>query len=198
MSQWATVQHRLTFVAQQKAGKVVVQPTNSISFLNNLQHPEWPIQESVWQDKQFNSRWSPKLNSASLAVKLNCIRIGCFSVCWGGGKEGGAGVEEGEFPFPHASFDLLLLKLSSHEALLPDHPTSFKSITCQFCFFIYFFLFIPLHFSFWSFCCFCCCCCCFISCFLLPIQRIFANFSPGAGRRVGGWFFGLKGRGGRD
>ena len=97
MSQWATVQHRLTFVAQQKAGKVVVQPTNSISFLN-LQHPEWPIQESVWQDKKFNSCWSPKLNSASLAVKLNCIRIGCFSVCWGGGR----GVEEGEFPLPQA------------------------------------------------------------------------------------------------
>ena len=101
MSQWATVQHRLTFVAQQKAGKVVVQPTNSISFLNNLQHPEWPIQGSVWQDKQFNSCWSPKLNSASLAVKLNCIRIGCFSVCWGGGKGGGGrGWRKENFPFP--------------------------------------------------------------------------------------------------
>lgn len=94
-----------------------------------------------------------------------------------------------------SSFDLLLLKLSGYEAFLPDHPTSFKSISCQFCSSFYNFscslypltflllLLLLFHFLFLPFCC--------------QFQRIFANFSPGA---EGGDFFGLRGegRGGRD
>ena len=95
-----------------------------------------------------------------------------------------------------SSFDLLLPKLSGYEAFLPDHPTSFKSISCQFCSSFYNFacslypltflllLLLLFHFLFLPFCC--------------QFQRIFANFSPGA--EGGGDFFGLRGegRGGRD
>ena len=48
---------------------------------------------------------------------------------WGGGW-GGGGWRRISVA---SSFDLLLLKLSGYEAFLPDHPTSFKSISCQFC-----------------------------------------------------------------
>ena len=90
-----------------------------------------------------------------------------------------------------SNFDLLLLKLSGYEAFLPDHPTSFKSISCQFCSSFYNFssslypltflllllllLLLLFHFLFLPFCC--------------QFQRIFANFSPGAegGGIFGGW-----------
>ena len=102
-------------------------------------------------------------NSASLVVKLSFIHIGCFSVCWGKGGGGGGGGEE-NLPCP-TSFDLLLLKLSGHEVLLPDRPTSFKSISCQFCSSIYTFssslylltflllLLLLFYFLFLAFCC---------------------------------------------
>ena len=97
-----------------------------------------------------------------------------------------------------SSFDLLLLKLSGYEAFLPDHPTSFKSISCQFCSSFYNFscslypltflllLLLLFHFLFLPFCC--------------QFQRIFANFSPGA-EGGGGIFLGWgarEGGGGRD
>ena len=89
-----------------------------------------------------------------------------------------------------SSFDLLLLKLSGYEAFLPDHPTSFKSISCQFCSSFYNFscslypltflllLLLLFHFLFLPFCC--------------QFQRIFANFSPGAEGWGGGDFLGLR------
>ena len=93
-----------------------------------------------------------------------------------------------------SSFDLLLLKLSGYEAFLPDHPTSFKSISCQFCSSLYNFssslypltfllllllLLLLFHFLFLPFRC--------------QFQRIFANFSAGA--EGGGGFLGLRGEG---
>ena len=158
-----------------------------------MEHLEWPIQESVCQDKQLNSCWSPKLNSASLVVKFNCIHIGCFSVCWGGGR----GVEEGEFPLPQA----LIFYFSNFLVTRHFCPITLLHSSLFPVSFAFLYILFPLHVSFWSFCCFCCCCCyCFISCFLLPIQRIFANFSPGAegggGGGVLGGFFGLRGEGG--
>ena len=108
MSQWTTVQHRLTFVAQQKAGKAVVQPTSSISFLNGIEHHRSTTFNML--NDLFNIQYSrminystvadqKMLNSASLVVKLNFIHIGCFRVCSGGGARGW-----GEENFPYIPY----------------------------------------------------------------------------------------------
>lgn len=91
-----------------------------------------------------------------------------------------------------SSFDLLLLKLSGYEVFLPDHPTSFKSIFCQFCSSFYTF-----SSSLWPFYCFCCCCCC---CFISYFFLFTANFSVflliSALEQRGGFFW-VEGRGKR-
>ena len=108
MSQWTTVQHRLTFVAQQKAGKAVVQPTSSISFLNGIEHHRSTTFNML--NDLFNIQYSrminystvadkKMLNSASLVVKLNFIHIGCFRACSGGGARGW-----GEENFPYIPY----------------------------------------------------------------------------------------------
>ena len=157
-----------------------------------MEHLEWPIQESVCQDKQLNSCWSPKLNSASLVVKFNCIHIGCFSVCWGGGR-GGGGVEEGEFPLPQA----LIFYFSGISARSPYFiQVYFLSVLL---FYKYFFLFtlafdlfvafvvVVVIVSFLAFCCQ------FRVFLLISVQE----------QRVGGGrssrrIFWVEGRGGRD
>ena len=165
MSQWTTVQHRLTFVAQQKAGKVVVQTTSSI--LNGIEHHRSTTFNML--NDLFNIQYSrminystvadqKMLNSASLVVKLNFFHIGCFRVCSGGG------VEE-NFPcfklwsFTSQTFGLRGISARSSYFI----QVYFLSVLLSF---LYFFLFT----LFWLFYCFCCC---FISYFFL----FGANFS---------------------
>lgn len=126
------------------------------------------------------------MSHRSTSLDICCSTKGGQSYCCEGG--GGRRISLA------SSFDPLLLKLSGYEALLPNHPTSFKSISCQFCSSFYTFssslypltfllllllLLLLFHFLFLPFCC--------------QFQRIFANFSPGA--EEGGGFFGFEGRG---
>ena len=127
------------------------------------------------------------MSHRSTSLDICCSTKGGQSYCCEGG--GGRGISLA------SSFDPLLLKLSGYEALLPNHPTSFKSISCQFCSSFYTFssslypltfllllllLLLLFHFLFLPFCC--------------QFQRIFANFSPGA-EEGGGDFLGLRGEG---
>ena len=202
MSQWTTVQHRLTFVAQQKADKVVIQPTSSISFLNGIEHHR-STKFNMLNDL-FNIQYSrminystvadqKMLNSASLVVKLNFFHIGCFRVCSGGGVRGVGG---GEFPLPQALiFYFSNFRVTRHFCpIILLHwslfPVSFALL----------FILFPLHFILWPFYCFCCCCCC---CFISYFFLFAANFSvflliSALEQRGGGIFLGWGAReGGR-
>ena len=130
------------------------------------------------------------MSHRSTSLDICCSTKGGQSYCCEGG--GGRRISLA------SSFDPLLLKLSGYEALLPNHPTSFKSISCQFYSSFYTFssslypltfllllllLLLLFHFLFLPFCC--------------QFPRIFANFSPGA-EEGGGifWVWGAREGGG--
>ena len=173
-----------------KTGKVVVQPTSSISFLNGIEHHRSTTFNML--NDLFNIQYSrminfstvadqKMLNSASLVVKLNFIHIGCFRVCSGGGVGGGGG-GGGEFSLLQALiFYFSNFRVTRHFCpiiLLHSSlfPVSFALLFILFpLHFILTFLLLLLlfHFLFLPFWC--------------QFQRIFANFSPGAEGGGGGF-----------